>query len=113
MADALGTLGQSFARNQNHGQSATFRIEVEGTPRTLHPIIRDEVYRIAGEALRNAFRHAQARQVKLEVHCDERQLRLHVRDNGKGMDMKIFEQKPLPGHFGMPGMRGRALGGLE
>jgi len=40
---------------------------MEGTPRNLHPIIRDEIYRIASEALRNAFRHAQAQHVEVEI----------------------------------------------
>ena len=36
-------------------------------PRQLNPVVRDEAYRIAGEALRNAFRHAQARQITVEI----------------------------------------------
>ena len=60
---------------------------MEGTPpRDLPPVLHDEVYRIVGEALRNAFRHAQARQVEVEIQYDDRQFRLRVRDNGKGID---------------------------
>ncbi len=55
---------------------------VEGTPRTLHPIVRDEIYRIGSEALRNAFRHAEPKQIEVELHYDERQLRLRIRDDG-------------------------------
>ena len=33
---------------------------VEGEARNLHPILRDEIYRIAAESLRSAFQHAQA-----------------------------------------------------
>jgi hypothetical protein len=40
----------SRSHETNHN-SAVVPIEVEGTPRDLHPILRDEVYRIAGEAL--------------------------------------------------------------
>jgi signal transduction histidine kinase len=39
---------------------------VQGTPRDLHPILRDDIYRIAGEALRNAFRHADASRIEVE-----------------------------------------------
>jgi signal transduction histidine kinase len=81
---------------------------VEGTPRNLHPILRDEVYRIAGETLRNAFRHAQARQIEVEIHYDARQFRLRVRDDGKGIDPEILGEDPRPGHFGLHGMRERA-----
>jgi hypothetical protein len=35
-------------------------VEVEGGPRQLNPVVRDEAYRIAGEALRNAFRRGSA-----------------------------------------------------
>jgi signal transduction histidine kinase len=68
---------------------------------------RDEVYRIAGEALRNAFRHAQARRIELEIHDDERQLRLPIRDDGKGMETPPAEGVGRPGHWGLRGMRER------
>jgi O-acetyl-ADP-ribose deacetylase (regulator of RNase III) len=35
-----------------------FHLVVEGPRRNLHPILQDEIYRIAREAVRNAFRHA-------------------------------------------------------
>jgi len=83
-------------------------VAVEGTPRNLHPILRDEVYRIAGEAMRNAFSHAQARRIEVEIRYDERQFRLRVRDDGKGIDPKVLSGDGRAGHFGLPGMRERA-----
>jgi signal transduction histidine kinase len=59
---------------------------VEGKSRELPPLVRDEVYRIASEALRNAFRHASARRIEVEIHYDSRQFRLRVRDDGRGVD---------------------------
>ena len=41
---------------------------VEGEARNLHPILRDEIYRIAAESLRSAFQHAQARKIEVEIH---------------------------------------------
>jgi len=105
---AISALGQELAAAETTEDSAIFRVVVEGTPRNLHPILRDEVYRIAGEALRNAFRHAQARQIEVEIHYDERRLRLRVRDDGKGMDPEILGEHSRPGHFGLHGMRERA-----
>jgi signal transduction histidine kinase len=55
---------QSERTNPNRLESF---VVVEGTPRDLHPILRDEIYRIAGEALRNAFRHAQARRIEVAI----------------------------------------------
>jgi signal transduction histidine kinase len=83
-------------------------VEVEGTPRNLHPIVRDEIYRIASEALHNAFRHAKAHQIEVEFRYDERQLRLRVRDDGKGIDATFLTAEGRTGHFGLPGMRERA-----
>jgi signal transduction histidine kinase len=74
----------------------------------LHPILRDETYRIAAEALRNAYRHAQARQIEVEIRYDNEQFRLRVRDDGKGIDPAILSRQESEGHYGLPGMRERA-----
>jgi len=105
---AIGALGEELAAEETNPDSALFRVEVEGTPRNLHPILRDEVYRIAAEAMRNAFRHAQARQIEVEIRYDERQLRLRVRDDGKGVDPKLLHEEGRPGHWGLNGMHERA-----
>ncbi|MEA3139780.1 MAG: hypothetical protein QOK23_1949, partial [Gammaproteobacteria bacterium] len=78
------------------------------TPRNLHPIVRDEIYRIASEALRNAFRHAEAQRIEVEFRYDEQQLRLRVRDDGKGIDATLLTGEGRAGHFGLHGMRERA-----
>jgi signal transduction histidine kinase/ligand-binding sensor domain-containing protein len=108
LATAISALGEELAADGTIADSTLFRMAVEGTPRNLHPILRDEVYRIAGETLRNAFRHAQARQIEVEIHYDARQFRLRVRDDGKGIDPEILGEQPRPGHFGLHGMRERA-----
>jgi hypothetical protein len=95
-------------RQQLPSNRADFRLHVEGTPRNLSPIVRDEVYRIACEAVRNAFRHACAGRIELEIRYDWRQFRLLVRDNGKGIDPKVLSGDGLPGHYGLPGMHERA-----
>jgi signal transduction histidine kinase/ligand-binding sensor domain-containing protein len=108
LAVAVRTLGEELAAHETNQNFAVFHVGVEGVPRNLHPILRDEVYRIAGEALRNAFRHARARQIEVEIHYDERQLRLRVRDNGKGIDPKVLDEEGRAGHFGLHGMHERA-----
>jgi signal transduction histidine kinase/ligand-binding sensor domain-containing protein len=113
LALAVTTLGEELAGGETNPNAAEFHVGVEGTPRDLRPILRDEVYRIAGEALRNAFRHAEARRVEVEIRHDEREFRLRVRDDGKGIDSKLLNDHERPGHYGMRGMRERAklLGG--
>jgi hypothetical protein len=48
------------------------RATVEGEQQDLSPIVQDEVYRIAREVLRNAFRHARACQIEVEIRYGER-----------------------------------------
>jgi len=105
LAAAIGSLGKELAAPD--GRPPEFTMQVEGAPRGLHPILRDEVYRVAGEALCNAFRHADARRIEVEIRYDERQFRLRVRDNGKGMDPKFLVGNGRAGHFGLRGMRER------
>src|SRR4029453_9818759 len=81
---------------------------VEGETRDLHPIVRDEIYKIAAEALRNAFRHADAERVEVEIRYDDEQFRLRVRDDGKGIDAKVLANQGLDGHYGLRGMPERA-----
>jgi signal transduction histidine kinase len=81
---------------------------VEGTPRDVHPILRDEIYRIAGEAMRNAFRHAQARRIEVTIWYGEPQFRLRVHDDGRGIAPEVLEKRGRVGHWGLAGMRERA-----
>jgi len=107
LALAISTLGEELvADSTNH--RPTFRVAVEGQTRNLHPILRDETYKISAEALRNAFRHAQARQIEVEIRYDNEQFRLRVRDDGKGIDPAVAAGQGREGHYGLPGMRERA-----
>jgi signal transduction histidine kinase len=74
----------------------------------LHPIVRDEVFRIAAEALRNAYQHSHGEQVEVELRYDPRQFRLRVRDDGQGIDPLLLASGGREGHFGLRGMRERA-----
>jgi len=58
--------------------------------------------------LRNAFRHAKAQRIEMEIHYGDRQLRLRVRDDGRGIDPKTISGDAPAGHYGLPGMRERA-----
>jgi signal transduction histidine kinase len=58
--------------------------------------------------LRNAFRHAAARAVEVEIRYDEEFLRLRVRDDGKGIGPEVLRGDGREGHYGLHGMRERA-----
>ena len=107
LAPAISILGEELATHSNNSRPA-FRVAVEGESRDLHPILRDEVYKISAEALRNAFQHAQAGRVEVEIRYDTEQFRLRVRDDGKGIDPVILSAQGTEGHFGLSGMRERA-----
>jgi len=109
LGQLLTATGQELARSQEvNRDSATFRVTVEGERHDLAPILQDEVYRIAREALRNAFRHARARQIEAEIRYDDRVLRLRIRDDGTGIAPGVLEEGGRAGHWGLPGIRERA-----
>jgi signal transduction histidine kinase len=108
LAQAITTLGEQLAAEASGATSVGLHVEVEGTSRNLHPIVRDEIYQVAGEALRNAFRHAEAQQIEVEFRYDQRQFRLRVRDDGKGIEPALLTAEGRAGHFGLHGMRERA-----
>ena len=88
--------------------SPAFRVAEEGERRTLSPILQDEVYGIARELVRNSFQHGDARQIEVEIRYDQGQLRVRIRDDGKGIDPKVLEEGGRAGHWGLPGIRERS-----
>jgi signal transduction histidine kinase len=109
LAVAFTTLTEELSAADTNGVHArpVVNVAVDGRPRDLHPVVRVNIYRIAGEALRNAFRHARARHIEVEIRYEEKQLHLRVRDDGRGIDLKDCEDRKS-GHFGLSGMRERA-----
>ncbi len=108
LAVALRSLGEELATVSGTERPPALGVSVEGQSRDLHPIVRDDIYRITAEALRNAFRHADARRIEVEIRYDDAQFRLRVRDDGKGIDPAILAQQGAEGHFGLRGMPERA-----
>jgi signal transduction histidine kinase len=111
IALAISTLGEDLAANT--ARPVDFRVTLEGETRDLHPVARDEIYKITAEALRNAFQHAEARRVEVDIRYDDREFRLRVRDDGKGIDPAVLSSSARDGHYGVPGMqeRSKVVGG--
>jgi signal transduction histidine kinase len=103
---AISRFGENLAANQPEPAVSEFYVNVEGATRPLAPILADEIYHIAIESLRNAFRHAQARRIEVEIRYDAREFRVRVRDNGKGIEPTVLEGG-RDGHYGIVGMRER------
>lgn len=119
LAQAVAALGKELSRelrreggsrDSAHGSTQDppkFHVVVEGPPRNLHPILRDEIYAIAREAVRNSLRHAQARNIEADIRYSRDLLQLRIRDDGKGIDSRIVAEEGTR-HFGVTGMRERA-----
>ncbi|HEY9127294.1 MAG TPA: ATP-binding protein, partial [Acidobacteriaceae bacterium] len=89
------------------GEKPSFELTSKGEPRDVHPLVRDEVYRICREALANAFRHSNAEMVRVELRFLPDALEVEICDDGEGIDEET-RKHGRPGHFGLPGMQAHA-----
>ncbi|MDT7812284.1 MAG: hypothetical protein QOJ42_2200, partial [Acidobacteriaceae bacterium] len=89
------------------GPLPIFDLVCKGEPRQVHPLIRDEVYRISREALANAFRHSTAEYVTVEVRFMPDLLEVEIADDGQGMTEEMLKHGRA-GHFGLRGMQAHA-----
>lgn len=87
-------------------ESMEFALTVTGTSKEMHPIVRDEVYRIGYEAIRNACTHSHGSRVEVDL-IYARDLSMRIRDDGKGIAPDIVANG-RHGHFGLQGMQERA-----
>lgn len=100
---ALRSLAESF--QQRTGIEVSYRSELEG-PR-LRGETETHLFRIAQEALTNVARHSQATAVAIELVPQDGEIRLAIRDNGRGLDM---EERRSSAGLGLAGMQTRARG---
>ncbi|MCM5681513.1 sensor histidine kinase [Schlegelella sp. S2-27] len=109
LADVLSSAGEELMADYG----PQFRFERHAGPRELQPVVAEEAYRIGREALLNAFQHARASEVRVELTYGEDELRLLVRDDGSGVDPQVLSDGGRQGHWGLFGMKERArrLGG--
>jgi len=115
LAEAIGSLAKELAADQARSRPGgstvgpiDIRLNIDGIAQDLHPIVRDEIYRIAAEALRNAVQHSCGNRIEVQLHFGRRSLRLRVHDNGVGIDPDVVGAGGREGHFGLAGMRERA-----
>jgi signal transduction histidine kinase/ligand-binding sensor domain-containing protein len=104
LPSALARVGEDLS---DEGEAA-FSLVVEGSPQPLHPILKEEAFLIGREAITNAFRHARASKIEVELSFSATELRLRVRDDGRGIPDEVLAAGAKTGHWGLPGMRERA-----
>ncbi len=108
--EQFSSLGQALAAVPNDlglPSSIRFRVLVEGAQRELKESAREEAYHIGREAIFNAFRHSQAKDIETLIEYRGSGLRLTVCDNGCGIDPTHLRWGRR-GHLGLQGMRERA-----
>jgi signal transduction histidine kinase len=101
-------MGEELASGQDAAQPPEFKVQLAGTPRDLVPLVRTEIYWIAREALRNAFKHAHAKQISVAIDYNKQGLRLRIEDDGAGTDPEVLREGAAAGHYGLLGLRERA-----
>jgi signal transduction histidine kinase len=106
--DDLPAAFQLVAEESSPNRTATFKTVVEGSVRGLHPMIREESYSVGREAIINALKHSEARNVEVEIIFDSREFRLRIRDDGRGIAPDVLEKGGRADHWGLQGMRERA-----
>lgn len=108
LATSLSALGTELEAWIDTPSKPEYRVIVEGRPRELNAIIRDEAYHIAREAVGNAYQHAKARHIEADVTYGDAELTIRVSDDGIGMDPAVLARGKRPGHWGLLGMRERS-----
>jgi signal transduction histidine kinase len=108
LATSLSALGTELGAETDSPSRPEYRAVVEGRRRVLNAVVRDEAYRIAREAVCNAYQHAKARHIETEVTFGDTDLTIRVRDDGIGVDPQILARGQRRGHWGLPGMRERS-----
>jgi signal transduction histidine kinase/ligand-binding sensor domain-containing protein len=87
----------------------TYRVELTGKPKDLQPAAAEEIVAIGREAILNAFRHARGSLIVISIFYTARALELKIVDDGKGLDTQGGAVREREGHWGLRGMRERAL----
>ena len=89
------------------GTPVQFSMAITGSRQAMLPAVEEHLLRIVLEAVRNAVRHAQATEIRVDVSFSARdQVRIRIMDNGCGFDLATGSRKP--GHWGLATMRERA-----
>lgn len=102
---AFTQIGHDLGRQR----SVLFKVVSEDQLPSLDPAVRDEIYWIGHEALCNAFRHSEASQIAVEISVEKAGVRFRFSDNGRGLSEDVRRSGARAGHWGLRGMRERAV----
>ena len=102
-----------YASRVHELTSLHVRVDIDGDEPTLDDAVKITIFRITQEALNNVIKHAQATTVNVKIHYLQKEVRIHVLDNGVGFEMKDVQNRIGRVSLGLAGMEERAalLGG--
>lgn len=89
--------------------SMTFRIVETGQRQILKNRVQSELYRIAGEAITNTLHHSSATTAEIIISYGPTELLMRCCDTGVGLPPEVLADGRRPGHWGLIGMRERAV----
>ncbi len=99
----LAPVLEQLATQMTLGSDTQTQVTVQGTPQTLPPEQGMHLLRIVQESCNNALRHAQAKQIEIQIIYSDRAIELRIIDDGMGFDL----QRSVAG-FGLKSMQQRA-----
>lgn len=108
-SDDLALSLETIARDRTAGTSIALHVSASGGPRRLSRAVGDAAFRIGREAIVNAVRHAQASRLEIQLDFGPTVFGLEVRDDGRGLTPSQIAEAGKRGHFGIKGMRERAV----
>jgi signal transduction histidine kinase len=103
--DLSGALITS-SKQLTDGTQIQFQVNTKGRIRPLPEIVEENLLRIAQEAMTNIIKHSQATVAEIELDYGAKTVRLRIKDNGRGFDLKQ-SAGPAEGHFGLLGISER------
>ena len=108
----IDDLAQAFTdcamRRAADDRQVAFNVTTDGVPWAVGQRIREEIFHVGREAIVNAYTHADASRIDVELLFSKGWLVTVVRDNGRGIDPAILREGGREGHWGLVGMRERA-----
>jgi len=105
---SLAEAFESIAADLNPEQDVQFSLKIEVRIEEVNPEVLLELYNIGREAIANAFRHAEASEVRLTLNCSTDSVVLTISDDGRGFDTQEKVNSPRSGHWGLHDMKQRA-----
>jgi ligand-binding sensor domain-containing protein/two-component sensor histidine kinase len=107
LAELLMLTSRELADSNANEHPPIFDLIEEGERRMLSSTVSNEICRIALELMRNAYQHAQAKRIEVEIRYGDSMLRLRIRDDGRGIEPKVLKDGGRMGHWGLRGVRER------